>query len=345
MIAACRSIAMMVALSLSCATAAAESGAASQDHLRTVLDTTNPANLAILVAADKGYFAAEGIDLEISKLTTSSTTLMPLLARGDLQIAPIAVSGAFFNQFTSGFDLKLIASASTTHPGWPDMSWIVVRQDVWNSGTIRNPSDLRGHRIELGPDGSPLMVLMLGALRLGDLSLKDVTGVQHVRSQADMFASLRNGAVDVIGVPEPAASQLQREGLGHKWLSVQAVNPGTQEFFIAASGKFIVEHRDLVRRFLVAYLKGEQEVLAAGPKWTPATTATFTKWSGLTEAQMMDLAGPTYPGALGSIDVGTIEAQQKLWLSLGKITQPIDVKNVIDASVLGEARKAVGIDK
>ena len=47
---------------------------------------------------------------------------MPLLARGDLEIAPIAVSGAFFNQFTAGFDIKLIASASTTQSGWQDMS-------------------------------------------------------------------------------------------------------------------------------------------------------------------------------------------------------------------------------
>jgi NitT/TauT family transport system substrate-binding protein len=338
-----RGVVTAFALLLSCAGVTAQTATEAKEHLRLVLDPSNPSNLPILLALDRGYFAEQHIDLEISKLTGSSATLMPLLARGDLQIAPIPVSGAFFNQFASGFDIKLIASAMTTHPGWQDMSWILVRQDIWDAGGIRQPADLKGHRIELGPDGSPLMALMLGVLRMGGLSLKDVSSVQHVRSQGDMLASLRNNAVDVIGVPEPAASQLQKDGLGHKFLSVQDVNPGTQELFIAASGKVITEHRDLVRHFLVAYLKGEQDVLAAGPKWTPAMLAIMVKWSGYTEAQVAAFDGPTYPGALGTINVGLIEAQQQLWLSLGKIAKPVEVKNVIDDSVLGEARHELGV--
>lgn len=313
--------------------------------LRTTLDPTNPANLPLLVALDRGYFAAQGIDLDVNKLTASSTTLMPLLARGDLDIAPIAVSGAFFNQFSAGFDIKLIASSSTTQSGWQDMSWIVVRQEIWALGKINTAADLKGLRVELGPDGSPLMALMLGVLRMGGLSIKDVNAVQHVRSMADMFTALRNNAVDAVGIPEPGASLMQKEGYGHKWLSVQAVNPGTQELFIAASGKFVTEHRDVVRRFLMAHLQGEQDVLQAGPKWTPATLATYTKWSGFTETQAREFDGPTYPGSLGRIDVGVIASQQKLWQSLGKITQPVDIANVVDQSVLDEARKAIGLDK
>ena len=210
---------------------------------------------------------------------------------------------------------------------------IVLRQEAWATGKIRTPSDLRGLRIELGPDGSPLMALMLGVLRMGNLSIKDVNAVQHVRSVADMFTALRNNAVDAVGIPEPGASAMQKEGYGHKWLSVQDVNPATQELFIAASGKFVTEHRDVMRRFLMAYLQGEQDVLAAGPAWTPLTLATYMKWSGFTEVQAREFNGPTYPGALGRIDVDAIQAQQRLWQSLGKVTQPVEIANVVDQSV------------
>ena len=42
--------------------------------LRTTLDPTSPANLPLLVAQDRGYFADQGIILDIKKLNASSTT-------------------------------------------------------------------------------------------------------------------------------------------------------------------------------------------------------------------------------------------------------------------------------
>src|SRR5262249_3325011 len=103
------------------APAMAQSAAPPRDTVSLVLDVTNPGNLSILLAEDRGYFAQQSIRLDIRRLTASSTTLLPLLARGDLQISPIVVSAAFFNQFTSGFDLKLIASSISAQAGWQDM--------------------------------------------------------------------------------------------------------------------------------------------------------------------------------------------------------------------------------
>jgi NitT/TauT family transport system substrate-binding protein len=324
--------------------AAAQAPAAPRDTIALTLDLTNPANLAILLAEDRGYFAAQNIRLDIRRLTASSTTLLPLLARGDLQISPIAVSAAFFNQFTSGFDLKLIASSITAQAGWQDMTWIMVRNDVWESGAVRRPADLRGRTVELGPDGSPIMALMMGVLREGGLTNRDVNAVQRVRTPADMFTLLRNQVVEAIGLPEPAASAMQREGVGRKWMSVSQINPGAQELFLGASARFLTEQRDLARRFMVAYLRGQQDVTREGPAWTAATLQTFVARSGYTEAQARDFQGPPYPGALGRINVAAVEAQQQLWRSMGRIQQAIDVRQVIDESVLDEARRIVGID-
>jgi NitT/TauT family transport system substrate-binding protein len=338
------SLALFAFLALPWTSPATAQSAAPRDTVNLVLDVTNPANLSILLAEDRGYFAAQSIRLDIRRLTASSTTLLPLLARGDLQISPVAVSAAFFNQFTSGFDLKLIASSITAQAGWQDMTWILVRNDAWESGAIRRPADLRGRTIELGPDGSPIMALMMGVLREGGLTLRDVNAVQRVRTPADMFALLRNQVVEAIGLPEPGASAAQREGLGRKWMSAQQINPGAQELFLGASARFLSENRDLARRFLVAYLRGQQDVTREGPNWTAATLQTFVSRSGYTEAQARDFQGPPYPGALGRINVQAVEAQQQLWQSMGRITQTIDVRQVIDESVLNEARRVVGVD-
>src|SRR6185436_10832290 len=95
-------------------------------------------NLPMLVAIEKGYFPAEGIDLKVQRYTGSSVTMMPMLARGDIDITLMAAGPALFNQRAEGFDTKIISSIGQPAPGWHDTSWIIVRKDLYDSGAIRS---------------------------------------------------------------------------------------------------------------------------------------------------------------------------------------------------------------
>jgi ABC-type nitrate/sulfonate/bicarbonate transport system substrate-binding protein len=55
-------------------------------------------NLPIFVAIDKGYFAQQNLDIRVQKISGSTITQLPSLARGSIDIAPIGLGPGFFNQ-------------------------------------------------------------------------------------------------------------------------------------------------------------------------------------------------------------------------------------------------------
>jgi NitT/TauT family transport system substrate-binding protein len=143
--------------------------------VRVPLSPVTYSNLPFLVAQDKGYFRAAGLDVDIEPFNGSSTAQIPRLARGDADIMPLALGPAFFNQFAEGFNVKLIGALSAPKKGWNDTSWLLVRQDVWDAKIVRVPKDLRGKIVDGVAPGSPLDFLALATIAAGGLTTNDLT--------------------------------------------------------------------------------------------------------------------------------------------------------------------------
>ena len=80
---------------------------------QTIRVSLNPViynNLPLLMAADKGYFAQQHLNVVITPINQSAATIIPLLARGDIDMAQVVTAPAFFNAFSEGFNLKVVAS-------------------------------------------------------------------------------------------------------------------------------------------------------------------------------------------------------------------------------------------
>src|SRR5580704_11196745 len=122
--------------------------AATPAVVRIIFDPTFYTHLPLLHALDMGYFKAEGIDLQITPFSGSSTLFLPMLARGEYDLGTVNPSPAFFNQFSGGFDVVLLACQTGSRPGWHDPSWLMVRQDLWDSKAIAQPSDMRGRVVD-----------------------------------------------------------------------------------------------------------------------------------------------------------------------------------------------------
>src|SRR5579864_6864013 len=73
----------------------------------------NTADGGIFVAQDRGYFKAEGIDLEITRFQTLVDMVPPLTA-GDLQIASGALAASLFNAAARGLTLHVVADKGQT---------------------------------------------------------------------------------------------------------------------------------------------------------------------------------------------------------------------------------------
>jgi NitT/TauT family transport system substrate-binding protein len=315
----------------------------AQQNLDVVRLTLNPSTFAYLplfTAVDRGYFAEQHIDLQISKISGSSIQQLPRLARGDIDIMPTSIGPGFFNQYAQGFDAKIVASFNESHAGWQDPACILVRQELWDNHTIAKLADLRGKVIDGGADGTSLNFLIKSAIGKAGLSMKDVQFGEKFRTIPDTFAAFKNGAADVQAMTEPLCTQWDVDRIAHRWLTAQDVIPGFQPSYIAAGGTFLKEHRGVVVRFLTAYLKGARDVNNAKGHWTPTLVASASKWTEIPAATLERLAGPSYAGQMGAIDTGWIDRQQRFWVAEGTVAKPAPLGDIVDATLLDEARRA-----
>jgi NitT/TauT family transport system substrate-binding protein len=333
---------LAVALILALPTLAQAQGAAPRVTVRVAANPGTYANLPIFMAVDQGYFSDESLDVQIRKITTSSTTQMPLVARGDLDIAPMVAGPGLFNQETQGFKIKVIASLDETHPGWNDGTWLMVRKDLMDSGAIRTLADLKGRLVDGGPEGSPVSFLTQQALVKAGLKVSDVTFSQRLKSVPDFLTAMRDKIVEVLSAPEPLASQMEIQGIARKLASADTIIPWFQEAFLIASPAFLEKNRPAATGFLKAFLRACREITAAGPTWTDAEVATMARWAEMPSADVRAIKGPAYCGALGAVNQDSMNRQQDFWVANGMVPTRVDVAGIVDIAPLNDARAALG---
>src|SRR5258708_27742323 len=95
----------------------ASAAAQKPDTLKLLINPQLIFGLPLLVAIERGFFAQQNLDVKPIIHVGSSQTIIPSLARGDVDIATISANPAFFNQFSQGFDATLIASQVSGHKG------------------------------------------------------------------------------------------------------------------------------------------------------------------------------------------------------------------------------------
>jgi len=341
-----KSIAITMALALGALSIPAGIVAAAETKLPKVRLAINPlvyAHLPLMVAADKGYFTAEGVDAVIGKYPGSSNTQLPLVARGDLDMAPMVAGPALFNQQSQGFNVKVVAFEYTSKRGWNESVWLLVRKDVWDSGAVRSIEDLKGHSVDGGPVGTPVNVLLRQVLAKAHLSLTDVKFSERLVAPPDWLAAFRNKAVDGLTAVEPIASEIVRQGYGVKLVSPMDVAAWSPTATMVANPEFLQKNHDTVVHFLKAVLRADQDIVRGGPHWTPEITGILAHWSKMTKDQITTIPSPSYYGDYGKIDPKLLDEQQKFWVDLGQVKQPVDIATLIDASAIDEARKDVQI--
>jgi ABC-type nitrate/sulfonate/bicarbonate transport system substrate-binding protein len=320
----------------------ASAAAQKPDTLKLLINPQLIFGLPLLVAIERGFFAQQNLDVKPIVHVGSSQTIIPSLARGDVDIATISANPGFFNQFSQGFDAKLIASQVSGHKGWDPAVWLVVRQDVWDAKQIRAPHDLRGKKIDVATPGSEGWYLARHLLTQAALTPADMTFSQRFSTAPDWILSLRN-VNEVQAAYEPTVTQLEQQKIGHRWLSITDVDPGYQESFLAASAATLKSHPDAIRRFLIGYLKACKVIVDSKGKWTPELVRIWNKWSSLPVDMIAAIPTPPYTGAYGQINVPDLEQVQRFWHTYGLVNSEQSIDTLIDTSFITAAQKATGL--
>jgi NitT/TauT family transport system substrate-binding protein len=204
----------------------------------------------LYLALDRGYFAAENLEIELTSMS-GGATILPAVASGSLDIGFSNVLSAILAR-AGGFDVTIIAhvenedAASRTHR-------LIVRRDA----PIQSARDLEGKTIAVNTYNNIEHLMTQKWLERNGL---DPTHVRFVElAFPEMPPALVQKQVDVLVTSEPYGTIALTQGgrtLAEPYVEIV---PETAVASFVTTERWARAHPDLVRRFVRAYARGAEE--------------------------------------------------------------------------------------
>ncbi|WP_019818969.1 ABC transporter substrate-binding protein [Saccharomonospora saliphila] len=251
--------ALLLGVGLSaCGTDGGNAGSSSGDGTVDVGYVQLPIFAPLFVAQDKGYFADEGIQVNLEKVKSGQDAI-PLASSGKLDAVLAGFSAGMFSAINSGLDVKVVGSmgvadGDTERPP----SALVVRQELIDSGEVSSLADLKGRKIgALGGESATSAFYVGMALEEAGLSVTDVEFVPM--SNPDIPTGLRTGGIDAGFVSAPFWEMAVSDGVAEKIWTTPEGTSGTGTLYggeFAASEDAQKFHNALARA--AQDLQGEQ---------------------------------------------------------------------------------------
>jgi NitT/TauT family transport system substrate-binding protein len=216
----------------------------------TVTDSSVSSQTPLYVAADRGYFKDEGLDVELVPGRDASTNIQ-MVALNQVNFVITNPDPVTFNALDRGVDIKILASA-TVNKETDRPAVLMVRQDLIDAGKYKGPADLKGLNVAAGAPNALFYVDRF--LSQGGLTLKDVN-IVNVRVQ-DVLATFRNKGIDAGWETEPLATETEKEGLAKTAATTGQLYPNAVAAALMMSPQFGKDQPEAARHFAIAYLRG-----------------------------------------------------------------------------------------
>jgi ABC-type nitrate/sulfonate/bicarbonate transport system substrate-binding protein len=301
----------------------------------------NIIQLPFQVAIDKAYFDKAGLDVQVTNNPGSSNAMLPLLARGDIDVTNMTPSPALYSQALQGFDIRVVASHGVEKQGRITVAWLTVLKD--KAAEIKTFGDMKGRTVEAGAQGTVFDLLSLQALQQANLVPgQDVNVTYRVRATADTLVLAQNKAADVIAMVDPMATQAEQQGWVVRWKTTGEVVPWYQPSVLAMSSKFLTDSRPAAVKFMEVYLLASREINATNGQWPTDLLATAARWNNLDPSIITAQGGVVYFEPNGFLDPASLDRSQQFWLATSQIKQTVDVARVMDTTPTQDALAVVG---
>jgi NitT/TauT family transport system substrate-binding protein len=220
----------------------------------TVGVTKNTVSPALLVAQERGYFAAEGLQSELKLLVAGAEEIAVAVASGALDFGGAGTSGGLFN--LAG-QVRIIAAGVHEAPGFQGLAFVVANR-AWDGG-LKSFPDLAAqlHTYAVTQVGGPTHYALV---LLADKYRFDLARVRLVplQSAPNEMAALVGGQVDASAPPTSAASHAIQHG-SVKLLGYVGDETPFQFGAVYASVRTTNERPRTVEAFLRAYRKGVRD--------------------------------------------------------------------------------------
>jgi NitT/TauT family transport system substrate-binding protein len=289
---------------------------------------TTLSDAAVYIAQSRGYFAEEGLEVEITRVNGAAEA-MPHLMTGQLDAAGVTAAAGFFNAINRGLPLRIAGDKgrqTAEHSGGA----LALRPDVADSGRVRDWPDLRGLALGINvPNTGTVTDIQLDRmLERGGLTRDDVTIVEL--PYPDMNAAFASGAIDAGYQVEPYLTLGETMGVLRRWRALGEISPdqytsvwvyGPAFAETEAAYRFMVANLRAVRDFNDAFLYGRDKA---------AIVDILAEHTPVKDKRLYDRMGFNAVDPDGRIMPERIAADVQYYLAKGYVQQPVDVLQLID---------------
>lgn len=300
---------------------AVAAGSASALSERKQATTINVVDLPLWIGApgqialEKGYFAAEGLDVKIGYIAAPAVAIAGL-ASGAYHIYGTCGMTTAAVANLGGVGMKFIAPAGSTAPG-------VQGTIVLKTSSITSRKQLQGKTIALNSIGGSAQQIAMQFIRNAGVDPKNNTYVPIPAT--GMQQALETGRVDAASAfPQPQFGAAMATGkfrfLGDDTLSVGPY--GTMTSGWCASNKFIDSNPDAVKAFVRAIMKANRYARTHKSE----AKLQVLKYTALTREQALATRIGNYATA---IQLKRGQGQLDSAYKSGLLTQPFDFKTIV----------------
>jgi NitT/TauT family transport system substrate-binding protein len=271
------------------------------------------------VAQDRGYYAAEGLEVEFKYGTIQN--VLGLVSQGDIAFAS-ASGDSLMPQRQQGVNVTYIMSFWTRNP----IGALAIAGN--NTPPLRTPSDLKGKNVGVSAPNSSTHFGLKALQQAANLGDDDIHLVAIGTTEVEALIQKR---IDVAMTFLPnEAAQMKSLGLPTETIAVADYLDYAPPGFVAGD-KTIQEHPELVQKFVNATLRGLRDTLAdpgtafeSSLKRMPELSPDNQPLQRDVLAATLEYYKPRPTGSLGSTNAQTWTKTQDFLKSIGVISQSID---------------------
>lgn len=297
------------------------------------------ANAPALIADKKGFYAAEGLNVDI-KSFNDGPLLQQAVAAGDLDIAYVG-SPPVYHWFSRGLESKILAQVNYGQAA------VIANA----KSPINTVSDLRGKKLAGVAKGSGMDVLLRGYVLKEKAKLDPEQDVTIINMPApNMNAALEHNEVDAAFSWEPFVSQSLLRGTSKLVLDVNKELPQYPWYVVISLPKTLKERPDDVTKLLRAHLKAIA-YLQTHPEESNQIIAQEFKLESIqgvngkvVKPEEIVQEARKRMGWSARLDAKDLQFVQRLMdysLSLGFINKPLKVEQVVDTTFLQKAEQSL----
>lgn len=287
------------------------------------------------VAADKGYFAEQGLQVELQSVRNVDEMIAPL-STGQLDMTIMAVTTGFLNAMNQKLDFRIVAGVGDPTAPQESATFLVVSKALADSGAVTAVADLQGRKIAINLRGSALEFLLSKGLSQAGLTLDDVELVTV--PGGSMQVALENGAVDAAVAGTLNIERMVVEGAAVPLLAnTDVITSGDAGGLVFGQRLLDPANREVAIRVLVAYLQAARYLNDGG--WSdPEVVAALVTYTGM-DAALIERSPVGVFAANGAVDEAGTMAMQAFQIERDYVeyTALLPLAAMADLTILEEA--------